>query len=213
MFSCPRCNFKCPKRGDWNRHLGSKKHQSVSSDMILQMVEENKQLRSMLMVQQAQIDDILPKVGNRFNLNFFLTDSCREAVNWSEFVKSLTVQLSDEQLEDSIANVICAGIHGLGVHKRPVHCLDAKRQKLCIKNQDVWEKDAGKVRETIDRTAVLLQKQCMNDISQWEQKHPDWVDDERHCETYARLVNQSSVKVSGDRIAMRISKSAALPKD
>ena len=114
----------------------------VDSDTILKVLEENKELRKILCSQQKQIGELIPKVGgnynvgsynnNQFNLNVFLNEQCKDAINWDEFIKSIQLGVSDlDKIMDSnittgITQVLCKSIDELGVYKRPVHCLDSK---------------------------------------------------------------------------------------
>ena len=149
---------------------------------ILKLVEQNRELQNLLKAQQQKMHDqfdkhheevmkLIPQVGNnnnnRFNLNIFLNEKCKDAINWNEFIQSIEVGMSDmENVVDSnitkgVVKVICNGIDKLGVYKRPIHCLDMKRKKLCLKNKDVWEKDSGVIKETLEMGNRKIQQKHM----------------------------------------------------
>ena len=249
MFVCDACNFACAKKGDWRRHLLTQKHLKpvlrcpcgaefrhraamaahepacAKNGLILQMLDENKELRALLLEQQEQLKtqqrhltELIPKIGtvthNKFNLNVFLHEKCKDAVNWSDFISTLKVQLEGEEpLTVGIAKMICDGIQDLGVHKRPIHCLDSKRKKLCIKNEDAWEHDADKVQSTLRQTAIGLQGRYLKELKEWEATHPTWFESEREAEIYTHLVQRVAGELDEPHYTACILRNAAIPKD
>jgi len=107
--------------------------------------------------QSVAIKDIIPKIGttnnttnnNKFNLNIFLSEDCKDAINFSDFIKN--IQVSPEDLENQaqmgyvngITKVFIDNIKRLGVNKRPIHCTDKKRNTLYIKENDEWNKEGS----------------------------------------------------------------------
>ena len=189
MFTCSTCNFTCKKKGDWSRHIVTKKH--------LKLEQETVDLKKIILKQQEQIDtqqkqinELIPKIGNinqRFNLNLFLNDSCKDALNWSDFINTLNIH--DSNNIDDIAQLICQELYSIGIYKRPIHCLDVKRKKICIKNQDVWEHNVVKVYDTLNDSASTLQHAY---IKHWQHTHPTWYEDENETHMYTQLVSKIS---------------------
>jgi len=116
-----------------------------------------------------------------FNLNFFLNETCKDAMNITDFVDSIQLQLSDLEkvgelgYVDGISNIIVKNLKELDVEKRPVHCTDKKRETMYIKDEDKWEKDEenNKIRKAIKRVASKNQRL----IPKFKEVHPD-------CNTY-----------------------------
>ena len=85
-----------------------------------------------------------------FNLNFFLNETCKDAVNLEDFIKSVVLQLSDivkigeVGFVDGMSDIIETKLNSLGNHKRPIHCTDAKREVFYVKDNDKWGKDENK---------------------------------------------------------------------
>jgi hypothetical protein len=241
MFVCEKCEFQCLKKGDWTRHLKTAKHSSpefgcpcgkqyktnapyerhrtlcAQQTVVLQVLEENKELRLMLMEQQEQLKtqqnhliELIPKVGhvtNKFNLNFFLNETCKEAMNWTEFVASLQVQEIT-----GMAKMVCDGLQDLQVHQRPIHCVDAKRMRLCIKNEDKWELDNLKIGGTIRSTAAQLQAKWFRHLKEWEEEHPHWIENDAETRTYASLVSQFTSEFNEAEFTNYISRNITIPK-
>ena len=168
---CNECQFSCKKKGDWNRHLKTKKHLKIPTEI--------QELKKLVMDQQEQLRIIQesPKihVTQKFNLTIFLQNQCQHAMNWDDFIH--TLQLNP----DEIAKSICDGLEELGVCKRPIHCTDFKRKKMCIKNDNTWEHDEDKVRHKLIETTTKY-------IKEWEHHHPKWYDDENETNTYTKLM-------------------------
>ena len=112
-----------------------------------------------------------------FNLNFFLNETCKDAMNISDFVDSIKLQLSDLEgvgqlgYVEGISNIIVKNLKQLDITQRPVHCTDKKRETIYIKDDDKWEKDEEKdkmhkiVRKVADKNARMLPK--------FKEAHPD----------------------------------------
>jgi hypothetical protein len=96
--------------------------------------------------------------NNKFNLNVFLNETCKDAITMNEFVNSIEVSMEDFVetgklgFVDGISKVIMERMQGMEMHTRPMHCTDLKRETLYIKNDDAWEK--GDQDKTLLRRAV-----------------------------------------------------------
>jgi hypothetical protein len=113
-----------------------------------------------------------------FNLNVFLNETCKDAMNIMDFVDSLKLQLSDLEnigekgFVEGISNIIVKNLKAMDVHLRPVHCSDSKREVMYVKDDDRWEKENNeklKLRKAIKRLAFKNTKL----IPQFKEKYPD----------------------------------------
>jgi len=141
--------------------------------LILELLAQNKELISIL-------HETVPKIGNnntttnnnnQFNLQVFLNEDCKDAINFSEFIKQ--IQVSFEDLENQVESGYIKGIsklfieslQGLGTNKRPIHCTDKKRKTLYIKENDAWDKEGSQdmlikgINEVTRRTMQTLMKE------------------------------------------------------
>ena len=112
-----------------------------------------------------------------FNLQFFLNETCKDAMNIGDFVDSLKLQLSDLEKVgevgyiEGISSIIVKNLKQLDVTKRPVHCTDKKRETVYIKDNDIWEKDDDK-----SKMQKLIKKvvyKNANMFSKFREVHPD----------------------------------------
>lgn len=138
-------------------------------------LEENQKQQEILMnqikQQQKQLNELIPRIGNVINIQVFLNETCKDAVNWNDFIKSLPQSTN-------ITKTICDGIEELGMYKRPVHCFEEKQ--LCIKHENVWEHDMNKINATMVQTNDTMKHQ-------WEKDHPEWYNNAKETEEYTNL--------------------------
>lgn len=128
-----------------------------------------------------------------FNLNIFLNQECKDAMNIMDFVDSLKLQLSDLEnvgklgYVNGISDIIVKNLQALDVTKRPVHCSDIKREVLYVKDDNQWEKEGGdkhKLRKAIKHIAHKNSKM----LSAFKEKYPDCLQSaSKKSDQYVRL--------------------------
>jgi hypothetical protein len=189
-----RHKLKCNESGVTNE-LASIDETTNLSAFVMDLISQNKELMNLLVVQNQEnkemhktIKEILPKMGNnntttnnntnnnQFNLQVFLNEDCKDALNFSEFIEQ--IQISFQDLENQAENGYVKGIsklfienlQGLGTHKRPIHCTDKKRKTLYIKENNTWDKEGSQdtlkkgIREVTGRTyGELIKSQAENE--------------------------------------------------
>ena len=159
-----------------------------------------------------------------FNLNIFLNETCKDAMNITDFVDSLKIQLSDLEnvgkvgYIEGISNIIIKNLKALEVHKRPVHCSDSKREVMYIKNENKWEKEnenKNKLRKVIKKVANKNSKL----LPEFKAKHPDCIKSTSpYSDQYNKLIVES-MGGSGDndiekenKIIKKIAKEVTIDK-
>jgi hypothetical protein len=142
---------------------------------MLELISQNKELMDLLVVQnqehkketrtlisqnkemQKTIQEMVPKIGNnnnntihnQFNIQTFLNEDCKDAINFSEFIDNIQVSFADleHQAEigyiNGISKLFIENLQELGTHKRPIHCTDKKRKTLYIKENNEWDKEGS----------------------------------------------------------------------
>jgi hypothetical protein len=140
-----------------------------------------------------------------FNLNFFLNETCKDAMNIMDFVDSIKLQLSDLEkvgevgYVEGISNIIVKNLNELDVTQRPVHCTDKKRETMYIKDEDKWEKDESnsKIKKAIKRVASKNQRL----LPKFKEAHPDCgTYHSKYSDQYNKIIIES-VGGSGDNDA------------
>ena len=194
----------------------------------IEVIRQNSELHKLiidgkLMNQQTTTYNTTTNSHNKtFNLNVFLNEDCKDAMNLTDFVDSFQMQLSDlEQVGElgyvaGISKIIMAKLNALDVYKRPIHCTDVKRDTLHIKDGDKWEKDKGnkKLRQAIKR----ISKKNSDLLLDWKDKHPGSQNPEnRYNNQYLRLIIQSiggsdDIADSETKIIKNIAKQVVIEK-
>jgi hypothetical protein len=168
-------------------------------DMFFAIAEKNNELQSMLVEQSKQMKELIPKIGNnntsnshnKFNLNVFLNESCKDALNIMDFIESLKMKLEDLEFTgkhgyvNGMTQIMLNGLSKLDVTKRPVHCSDLKREIIYIKDNNIWEKD--KTKEKINQAIRKVHKKNLNQFPNWVEKHPNLED--MHSDDGVHFVN------------------------
>jgi len=180
------------------------------------LIEQNKELQNKLLEQNAehhkQIIELTSKQmivnnntntnsnntqNNQFNIQFFLNDTCKDAINIDQFIKDIQISISDlenvgnQGYVQGISDIIIKNMRTLGLTKRPMHCTDVKRETIYIKDADKWEKDADgkpKLKNAISRVA----KKNLAKFQDWYKDHPEaTVLDTNDYEMSHKLIRQS----------------------
>ena len=175
-------------------------------DLIKYLIKENSEFKEMIVEQNKVVMNICEKGhsticnsninsnNKTFNLNVFLNEQCKDAMNIMDFVDSLKLQLSDLEIVgklgfvEGISNIIVKNLKALDIHKRPVHCSDSKREVMYVKDENKWEKESDenhKLRKAIKHIAHKNTKL----IPDFKAKHPDCVySDSKISDQYNKLI-------------------------
>ena len=162
---------------------------------IQNIQQKNHDLQEKLLEAVKEGKTINNTINNnqKFNLNFFLNEQCKDAINMSEFIETMELDLED-LTETSrlgyvggISRILVNKLQELDIYKRPLHCTDIKRETLYIRENDEWSKEEtskNRIGELVNRVA---NKNCKN-ISQWTDEHPEYqVFDSPENMEYVRL--------------------------
>ena len=179
----------------------------IDKEILMYLINDNKDMKQMMMEQQKQIIEIIPKIGNtncnnttnnttnnKFNMNIFLNEQCKDAIPLLDFINNLKLSVEDldntgkEGLVNGITNIITKGLNELDVTKRPIHCSDIKRETLYIKDDDKWVKD-DKDKTIVTDAIGLVKREADNFFPQWLEEHPNcWEQDNPYHEQYMIMV-------------------------
>jgi hypothetical protein len=169
-------------------------------DLLLKLIKDNDEMMKIIKGQQEQINSIIPKIGNttnnnttnNFNLNVFLNEQCKDALNISDFIDSLKITLEDllfsktNGISRGITDVMIKGLKELDIHKRPIHCTDIKRDIMYIKDEDKWLKDDN--HDMMKNTIVKIADKERTALQQWAIDNPDWMETERKQIEYLTMM-------------------------
>jgi len=176
-------------------------------NIIIEVVKNNAELQKQNQEFQKQMMEMYKTNNNSviannsynktFNMQFFLNEQCKDAMNLMDFVNSMTLELSD--LEDvgklgyveGISNIIIKNLNALDIYKRPIHCSDAKREIMYVKDDNVWEKETSnndRLRKAIKR--VTYKNSAL--LVPWSQKYPACMNNQHHLnDVYVQMMGQA----------------------
>ena len=188
-----------------------------NNDLQKQMIEICKNSNNTTNINQTNSHN------KTFNLQFFLNEQCKDAMNISEFVNTFELQLSDLEsigelgYVEGITKQIVTKLNSMDIYKRPMHCSDAKRETIYVKDEDRWEKEQTnnpKLRQAIKNISFKNMKL----VGKWSDAYPDSKSSEsRLNDKYMKLVKQTTggngdIMDSEDKIIRRIVKEIIIDK-
>jgi signal peptidase I len=173
-------------------------------EIIKMLIKENSEFKNMILevVKTIQPNNTTNNnntnshntTNNNFNLQFFLNDTCKDAINLVDFVQGLQVQLKDLEetaklgYSEGVSKIFINGLNDLDVNMRPIHCSDSKRETLYIKDHDEWIKeDSSKTHLT--KAIKTVGKKNIQQIFEWQKKYPDYNDpDSKNNDKYLKMI-------------------------
>ena len=251
-FICEKCDYKCNKKSDYNKHLMTAKHkmeilgkkmsQKVATPLvcscgkkykvysglwkhkkkcstinnnsittqenleekpsIMDIITQNKEIMDALVLQNEElmkknneltntIQEMIPKIGNNnntnnFNLQVFLNEDYKDAINFSEFIENMKVTFEDlkHQAEvgyiNGVSKLFIENLQELGAHKIPIHCTDKKRKTLYIKENNEWDKEGSQntlkkgIREVSRKGLECLMKEKEENQEEYKDNESDF---------------------------------------
>ena len=305
-FECLTCDFKCSKKGDWNRHIMTLKHSilinpnnpnikiqpttfacicgnkykhlsslcahkkkcikdpidntndkedehnesddddtkskkaacNIDTQMLLDVLKQNQEFQMFMMEQHKQMMEMANSFNtntinntncnnnnNTFNLQLFLNEKCKDALNMNEFVDTIKMQLSDLEnfahvgYADGVSKICVKNLNNLATFLRPIHCSDVKRETLYIKHNDEWIKeseDKALLRDAIKKIA----NKNIRQINEWIKENPNCTDPRsKNNDKYLKIVMNAmsgttveEQQENMDKIVKNVTKAVAIDK-
>ena len=201
---------------------GTKSSGEITTELVLQLIKDNRDMQKLFMehsqtIQQQNntftnmVHDVVKNGVNNnnshntttnshnkaFNLNFFLNETCKEAINMSDFVSSIKMSLDDLEHTgrngyiEGISNIIIRNLNDLEHHNRPIHCSDNKREILYIKDNNKWEKECDD-KPILTKAIKVIANENIKQIKNWQEKNPDCKSaDSKKNNLYLKIVSNS----------------------
>lgn len=237
-YKCTNCQKKYNARNSLWYHMKKcnkealEKEEPSDKDLIMMLLKENSELKNMVLDVCQKIQPLNNTVNSHnvnsnnktFNLNVFLNEHCKDAMNITDFVDSLKLQLSDLEsvgklgFVNGISNIIVKNLNSLEETKRPIHCTDSKRETIYVKDEDKWEKENeqnNKIRKVIKKVA----DKNMRLLPKFKEAHPDCI---KSTSKYSDQYNKIIIEAMGgsgdndlekeDKIIRNIAKEVTIDK-
>lgn len=279
-YNCLKCNTKCFKKNDWDRHLltakhtreiisivappssqknftcvcgkkymtnsGLWKHTKKCKGAINVVVKDNSEYLTNLVIEVVKSNQEFQKqmfelcknsnssISNNnshnnhshnktFNMQFFLNEQCKNAMNIMDFVDTFKLEFSDLEkvgevgYVEGISNIIIKKLNEMDVYTRPIHCSDAKRETTFVKDKNVWEKENGN-RDRLRLAIKHITKKNTDMLNKWSAAHPGSCDSDNYLnDVYIEIVRQAmgagNIEDNENKIMRKIARSVLIDKD
>ena len=174
----------------------------IDSTMILELIKQNKELQNQIISLAHSKQDVQINSNNNtnnFNISVFLNEHCKDAINFSDFIDNIRVSHEDLQnnaqlgFVGGISKIITDNLKQLTLHERPIHCTDAKRETMYIKDQDSWQKDKELVQEKLNRAIQEVSRKSVVSLMKWKQSNPDYADLDSDFSNLCLTMQQESI--------------------
>jgi Zinc finger, C2H2 type len=211
-FSCEECGKKYTDRtGLWRHKKKCKTKTDLSTDnLVIELIKQNQEFQTLLLDQNNKMLETFQEVckngivnnsnnsavnshNKTFNLQVFLNEDCKDAMNVTQFIDSFDLQLIDFEnvgkmgFVNGISDIIIKKLKSLDENERPIHCTDQKRQVLYAKVIDAWEKE-GDDNKILRRIIKCVAFKNSKNIQLFRDKYPDCMNwDSKHADRYQIL--------------------------
>lgn len=191
------------------------KEKSLDNEIFNFLLKENQEFKKMLIEQNQKNQELMLELAqksgsingnnnnncnntNKFNMNFFLNEKCKDAMNIMDFVDSIKLTLQDlEKTAElgyvkGLTNIIVKGLNDLDVHKRPIHCSDMKRETLYVKDNNAWEKEnTEKIK--VKNMVKYISRRNAKQINEWTKENKDYNDSSsKKNDKYLKLIIEAN---------------------
>jgi hypothetical protein len=207
------------KKNEEKNKLNDSKLSNVNDEtnykeLLMTTLKQNKEMQEFIFKQhetiekqQKTINEIIPKIGNntinsnnKFNLNIFLNETCKDAISMEEFINKIQVSLSDlfytknKGIAEGVSNIFIENLNKIPLTQRPIHCTDVKRETIYIKNEQ-WEKDEKK-EKTKDAIKKVSNLQTKN-INKYKESNPDYMNSDKKKEDFINIIKVATSDIEG----------------
>ena len=199
----------------------------VLTNLVLELVKSNTELQKQMLEVCKNNNTTINNTNHMnshnktFNLQFFLNEQCKDAMNLTDFVKSVQLTLPDLEKVDQegyvngMSNLIIAKLNELDIYKRPVHCSDAKRDTMHVKDEDKWEREDTANSKLIVAVKDIEKKNFLL-LNDYKEKYPDCLDLESiHNDKYLHMM--MTLAASGDneykKVIKKVAKEVVIEKE
>jgi flagellar biosynthesis chaperone FliJ len=189
--------------------IGKKRNKkSLVNSLVFELLDQNKTLQKQIVELSKERNIIVNNTNNnQFNLNFFLNEQCKDAVNISDFVNSLEITMDDltytrnQGLVEGISKVMIDGLKQMDLYKRPIHCTDQKRDTIYVRDNHQWARDEGNAR--MRQAFIDIANKEYFAVKKWMDLHPGWETNSRLQEFHHKMIRNVLHEIKDDPIGER----------
>ncbi len=157
-------------------------------------------------ILDTKIDNVKPVV---FNLNVFLNEDCKNAISFDELLEKLQYHFdSSRSLTEDTSITILKTLSTMTLYERPIHCVDVKRNKLMIKDNDKWTKDIT----VFNKLPKHASKKYSKHVNDWTERNPDFLENDEKSYQYTMYAKKEGQEINTPKIIRNVSKVTTIPK-
>jgi len=203
-------------------------NESTDKELINYLIKENQDFKNLILeIVKKDSYNNCNNVTNTnshnktFNLQFFLNETCKNAMNITDFVDSIKFQLSDLEnvakigYVEGLSKIIIKNLKALDVTERPVHCSDSKRDTMYVKDEDKWEKENDENHKVLKAIEDIANKNSKM-VKEWKNKNPECASNKSHkADIYSHIMIQavcSNNDTNNNKILKKIAKEVTIDK-
>ena len=245
LFQCECGKEYKHRQGLWCHKKSCKEAPPIvdaSNNIIIELLKQNHEFKELIVEQNKQMIAMASKMGSNtnsgntnsntncnnkiFNLQFFLNETCKDALNIDDFVNQIKLQLGDLDMigrvgyTEGMSKIFLRNLKELDVNKRPIHCSDLKRETLYVKDKDAWEKENTE-NVKIKKAIKGVENKNIKQLPQWREENPSSQDTEtkKHMDYQNILLEAMGGSTSEnddkkhDKIVKNIAKEVVIDKE
>jgi hypothetical protein len=207
IFSCDFCDKNFRSRvGLWKHkkkcYEDPQTNSSNDKELIMMLIKENSEFKNMIIKvlengTHNTNNSHNTTNNNNFNLNFYLNETCKNAMNITDFISQLNVGIKDLEetgrlgFSEGISKIFINGLKQIDVTDRPIHCSDSKRETLYIKDSDEWVKDNDD-KSILTNAIKTVAHKNIKKISEWQKLYPEFNDpSSKQNDKYLKIICES----------------------
>ena len=240
-FICENCNKKykdnsglwrhkkkCNSNNNYQNDKDPIKIESTDKELINYLIKENQDFKNLILeiVKKDSYNNCnnittTNSHNKTFNLQFFLNETCKNAMNISDFVDSIKLQLIDLEnvakigYVEGLSKIIIKNLKALDVTERPVHCSDSKRDTMYVKDEDKWEKENENNHKVLKAIEDIANKNSKM-VKEWKIKNPECSSSKSHkADVYSHIMIQavcSNNDANNNKILKKLAKEVTIDK-
>jgi hypothetical protein len=221
--NCVNDNYDNEITSDKKENTILKNTDMYDKELIMILVKQNTELLEI--IKNGTNNNINSNNNNKtFNLQVFLNETCKDAMNLSEFIDNISLQLSDLEnmgklgYVEGVSNIIIKNLNALEVEKRPMHCTDKKREIVYIKDDDEWQKEQEDKKHIKSMISSVVSKN-LELLAEYENKYPECMNPEsKKSDEYNKIIMETMAgggntgEKNKEKILRKIAKEVVIEK-
>ena len=231
-FLCEFCEKEYSNRCSLSKHKKKCKYnEATDKELIMMLIKENSELKNMMIKvlengtnNYNNTNTTTNSHNKTFNLQVFLNETCKDAMNISEFIENISLQLSDLEnmgklgYVDGVSNIIIKNLNALDVTQRPLHCTDKKREIVYVKEDDEWQKEQEDKKRIKSVISSVVSKN-LKLLPEYEDKYPECMNPEsKKSDEYNKIIMETIggckdvIERNKEKVIRKIAKSVTIDK-